>query len=91
MITTCRFQYASTTLLVRFRYDAAAQATVLLRCRCASVALVIFQDASATTMKIRLVYTDGDGAANLLRPRRWSYAFVPFYNFFYYMYIIFKI
>ena len=36
-------------------------------------------------MKIRLhlVYADGDAAATLLRPRRWSYAFVallyPFY------------
>ena len=31
-----------------------------------------------TAMKIRLplVYTDGDAAATLLRPRRWSYAFV---------------
>ena len=51
-----------------------------------------------TTMKIwlRLVYADGDVAATLLRPRRWSYAFVALlYHFyieseiptrFYYMY-----
>ena len=38
-----------------------------------------------TTMKIRLglVHADGDAASTLLRPRRWSYAFVallyPFY------------
>ena len=56
-----RFQYAATTLPLRFCYD------------------------HTTTMKIRLRldYADGDTAATLLRPRRWSYAFVelkyPFY------------
>ena len=34
-------------------------------------------------IRLRLVYADGDAAATLLRPRRWSYAFVallyPFY------------
>ena len=34
-------------------------------------------------MRLRLVYPDGDAAATLLRPRRWSYGFVallyPFY------------
>ena len=34
-------------------------------------------------MRLRLVYADGDAAATLLRPRRWSYAFdalsYPFY------------
>ena len=34
-------------------------------------------------IRLRLVYADGDAAENLLRPRRWSYAFVallyPFY------------
>ena len=37
------------------------------------------------TMKIwlRLVYADGDVAATLLRPRRWSYAFVArLYHFY---------
>ena len=38
-----------------------------------------------TTMKIwlRLVYADGDVAATLLRPWRWSYAFVAFLYPFY--------
>ena len=35
-------------------------------------------------MWLRLVYADGDAAATLLRPRRWSYAFdallYPFYT-----------
>ena len=26
-------------------------------------------------MRLRLVYADGDAAATLLQPRRWSYAF----------------
>ena len=60
------------TLPVRFHY---ASTTPLLRC-CYD---------PTTTMKIwlRLVYADGDVAATLLRPWRWSYAFVallyPFY------------
>ena len=39
----------------------------------------------ATTMKIplSLAYADGDAAANLLQPRRWSYAFVALLNPFY--------
>ena len=47
--------------------------------------LLRFRYAAATTMKIwlRLVYADGDVAATLLRPWRWSYASValsyPFY------------
>ena len=59
---------ASGTLPLRFYY---ASATLLLR--------------SHYTMKnrLRLVYADGDAAATLLRPRRWSYGFdallYPFY------------
>ena len=42
-----------------------------------------------TTMKIwlRLVYADGDVAATLLRPWRWSYAFVAFLYPFYSPYL----
>ena len=56
---------ASSTLPLRFYY---ASITLPLRC---------CYDPN-TTMKIwlRLVYADGDVAANLLRPWRWSYAFV---------------
>ena len=60
------------TLPVRFHY---ASTKLPLRC-CYD---------PTTTMKIwlRLVYADGDAAATLLRPRRWSNAFVallyPFY------------
>ena len=60
------------TLPVRFHY---ASTTLPLR----------FCYDPTTTMKIwlRLVYADGDVAATLLRPVRWSYAFVallyPFY------------
>ena len=44
-----------------------------------------FYYASATTMKmrLRLVYTDGDAAATLSRPRRWSYALDALLNPFY--------
>ena len=56
---------ASSTLPLRFYY---ASVTLLLR-SCYD---------PTTTMKIwlRLVYSDGDVAATLLRPWRWSYAFV---------------
>ena len=63
---------ASSTLPVRFQN---ASTTLPLRC-CYD---------PTTTMKIwlRLVYADGDVAATLLRPWRWSYDFVallyPFY------------
>ena len=41
-------------------------------------------------IRLRLVYADGDVAATLLRPRRWSYAFIALrmedtYSFFNYM------
>ena len=64
---------ASSTLPLRFHY---ASITLPLSC---------YYDPT-TTMKIwlRLVYADGDVAATLLRPWRWSYAFVallyPFNN-----------
>ena len=55
------------TLPVRFHY---AAATLLLRSHC-------------DNKDLSLVYADGDVAATLLRPWRWSYAFVallyPFY------------
>ena len=50
-----------------------------VRCYYASTTLPLrFCYDPTTTMKIRLrlVYADGDTAATLLRPRRWSYAFV---------------
>ena len=57
--------FGDLTLPVRFHY---ASTTILLRC-CHD---------PTTTMKsqLRLVYADGDVAATLLRPWRWSYAFV---------------
>ena len=76
-----RFHYSCTRLLPRFRYAAAALVTILLWYQCVSAAFEIVQGDSATTMKIRLrlVFADGD-ATTLLRPRRWSYAFVAFLN-----------
>ena len=61
-----------TTLPVRFHY---ASTTLPLR-SCYD---------PTTTMKIwlRLVYADGDVAANVLRPWRWSYAFVALLYSFY--------
>ena len=34
-------------------------------------------------IRLRLAYADGDGAATLLRPRRWSFAFVALLYSFY--------
>ena len=41
---------------------------LLLRC--------CYDPTTKMKIRLRLVYTNGDVAATLLRPRRWSYAFV---------------
>ena len=56
------------------------------RFQCASTTLLLrfcYDPTATLKIRLRLVYADGDAAATLLRPRRWSYAFVallyPFY------------
>ena len=48
-----------------------------------SAAREIAQGSATTQLRQRIVYADGDAAATLLRPRRWSYVFVAFLYPFY--------
>ena len=77
-VGTPRFQlrvgYAPVTILSRAGYDYAA---LLSRFCGASFPWRFYYDPTKTMkIRLRLVYADGDAVATMLRPRRWSYAFV---------------
>ena len=63
------------TLPVRFHYPST---TLPLRC--------CYDPTTTMKIRLRLVYTDSNAAATLLRPRRWSYAFVALLYLFYIKY-----
>ena len=80
-----RFQYASTTLLLRYcraGYDYAALSSRFCGAR-GFPRRFCYDPTTTIKIRLRLVYAVGDAVATLPRPRRWSYAFVaimiPFY------------